>query len=111
MFCAFPGSNYSEMLTRLQQINSVEDLRDYVSRTICNQYQLQTGAFPMTERILRRRDKPCGIHFFLHGPRATQFSAIWETDRNKILFYGSGGERFQTTQLIDSPQIQPYASN
>ena len=99
------------MLTCFQQINSVEDLRDYVNTTICNQYQLQTGAFPMTERILRRRDKPCGIYFCLHGPRATQFSAIWETDRNKILFYGSGGERFQTTQLIDSPKIQPFASN
>jgi len=99
------------MLTCFQQIKSVEDLRDYVNTTICNQYELQTGAFPMTERILRRRDKPCGIYFCLHGPRATQFSAIWETDRNKILFYGSGGERFQTTQLIDSQKIQPFASN
>ena len=58
------------MLTCFQQINSVEDLRDYVNTTICNQYQLQTGAFPMTERILRRHDKPCGIYFCLHGPRA-----------------------------------------
>jgi hypothetical protein len=99
------------MLTRLQQITNVEDLRNYVNNTICNQYQLLSGAFPLTERILRRGSKPCGIYFCLHGPRATRFSAIWETDRNKILFYGSGGERFQTTQLIDSPEIQPFTSN
>ena len=99
------------MLTRLQQINNVEDLRNYVNTTICDQYQLLSGAFPLTERILRRGDKPCGIYFCLHGPRATRFSAIWETDRNKILFYGSGGERFQTTQLTESPEIQPFTSN
>jgi hypothetical protein len=99
------------MLTRSQQISSVEDLRDYINSTICNQYQLLSGAFPMTERILRRRDKPCAIYFCVHGPRATQFSAIWEMDRNKILFYGSGGERFQTTQLIDGPEIETYESN
>ncbi len=93
------------MLTRLQQISNVEELRNFVNSTICNQYQLQSGAFPLTERVLRRGDKPCGIYFCLHGPRATRFSAIWETDRNKILFYGSGGERFQTTQLIASPKI------
>lgn len=93
------------MLTRLQQINNVEDLRNYVNTTICNQYQLLIGAFPLVERVLRRGNKPCGIYFCLHGPRATRFSAIWETDRNKIMFYGSGGERFQTTQLTDSPKI------
>ncbi len=99
------------MLARFQQINNVEDLRNYVNTTICNQYQLLNGAFPLTERVLRRGDKPCGIYFCLHGPRATRFSAIWETDRNKILFYGSGGERFQTTQLLDRPQIELLASN
>jgi hypothetical protein len=99
------------MLTRLQQISNVEDLRNYVNTTICNQYQLQSGAFPLTERVLRRGNKPCGIYFCLHGPRATRFSAIWETDRNKILFYGCGGERFQTTQLVEGPSIPTFASN
>ena len=46
-----------------------------------------------------------GIYFCLHGPRATKFSAIWETDRNQILFYGSGGERFQKTQLAETSQL------
>ncbi len=93
------------MSTRLQQIDSLRDLRQYVSVILCNRYQLQIGAFQMTERVLIRGGKPCGIHFCLHGPRSVRFSAIWETDRNQILFYGSGGERFQKTQLTEAPRL------
>ena len=97
------------MLTHVQQIDSMDDLRQYVSTTICSKYQLQNDAFPMTERILLRGGKPCGIYFCLNGPRATKFSAIWETERNQILFYGSGGERFHKTQLVEAPALE-YAA-
>ena len=93
------------MLTRFQQIRCVDDLREYVNETICDFYQLQNDAFRMTERILRRGGKPCGIYFCLHGPRAVKFSAIWETDRNQVLFYSSNGERFQKTQLLGAPDL------
>jgi hypothetical protein len=46
----------------------------------------------------------------LHGPRATRFSAIWETDRNQILFYGCAGERFQKTQLLEAPELEHAAA-
>jgi hypothetical protein len=98
------------MLTCFQQIDNVGDLREYVNATICEFYQLQLGAFRMTERMLVRGGKPCGIHFCLHGPRATRFSAIWETDGNQILFYGSGGERFQRTQLVEAPELEHAAA-
>jgi hypothetical protein len=98
------------MLTCFQQIDNMNDLREYVNSTICDHYQLQSGAFPMTERILRRAGKPCGVYFCLHGPRATKFSAIWETDRNQVLFYGSGGERFQKTQLMEAPDLKCVAA-
>ena len=98
------------MLTRFQQIENVHDLREYVNDTICNRYQLQAGAFRLTERVLIRGDKPCGIYFCLHGPRATKFSAIWETDRNQVLFYGSRGERFLKTQLLEAPLLESAAA-
>ena len=98
------------MLTRFQQIEAMNDLREYVNLTLCERYHLQIGAFPMTERILVRGGKPCGIHFCLHGPRLLKFSAIWETDRNQILFYGSRGERFQKTQLIEAPALEHAAA-
>ena len=91
------------MLTRFQQIEGVHDLREYVNTTICNHYQFQVGAFRMTERVLLRGEKPCGIHFCLHGPRATKFTAIWDMDRNQVLFYGSRGERFLQIQLLETP--------
>ena len=98
------------MVTRFQQIRNLEDLRDYVNETLCNQYELQIDAFLLTERLLRRGGKPCGIYFCLHGPRAVKFTAIWDTERNQILFYGSTGERFQRTQLLDAPSLEHAAA-
>ena len=98
------------MSTRFQQIDAIHDLREYISITLCEHYQLQIGAFQMTERVLVRGGKPCGIHFCLHGPRSMKFSAIWETDRNQILFYGSRGDRFQKTQLVEAPRLECAAA-
>jgi hypothetical protein len=98
------------MLTRFHQLENVSDLRDYVTTTICGHYQLKAGAFQMTERVLMRGGKPCGIYFCLHGPRATKFIAIWETDRNQVLFYGSRGERFLKTQLHESTMLESAAA-
>jgi hypothetical protein len=94
------------MPTCFQQLRSLDELREYVLETLCYQYQLRIDAFQMTERLLRRGDKPCGLLFCLHGPRAVKFTAIWETDRNRILFYGSTGERFQKTQLLDASALE-----
>jgi hypothetical protein len=38
-------------------------------------------------------------------------AAIWETDSNTILFYGSRGERFRKTQLIAPPRIDEYVNS
>ena len=97
------------MLTCFHQLDNVNGLREFVQLTLSEHYQLQVGAFHMTERILIRNGKPCGIYFCLHGPRAMKFSAIWETDRNRILFYGSAGERFLKTQLSDPPKLDAAA--
>ena len=98
------------MFTRFQQIDSVHRLREYVNSIICDQYQLQLGAFELTERILIRGGRPCGIYFCLHGPRMTKFSAIWDSEQNQILFYGSRGERFQKTQLTEAPRLEAAAA-
>jgi hypothetical protein len=98
------------MSTLFCQIDNVNELREYINITLCEHYQLQSGAFPMTEQVLVRSGKPCGIYFCLHGPRAVRFSAIWETDRNQILFYGPQGERFLKTQLLEAPQLDSAAA-
>ena len=98
------------MLTGARTIESLDDLRDYVNETLCDFDQLECGAFRMTERVLTRGGKPCGLYFCLHGPRAVTFSAIWETQNNTVLFYDSSGERFQKTQLVPPKHLQLAAA-
>jgi hypothetical protein len=89
------------------QIDNLKDLRNYVHESICEQNELQVGAFQITERILVRGKRACGIFFCLHGPRSVKLTAIWETDRNTILFYSSSGERIGKTQLVQAPVLAP----
>jgi hypothetical protein len=98
------------MLTSDEAIQSLDELRDYVCKTLCDYDQLEIGAFRMTERILVRSGKPCGLYFCLHGPRAVQFSAIWETEGNTVLFYSSNGERFKKVQLVAAPALALMAA-
>ncbi len=91
-------------------MQNLSDLRDFVLKTLCEQHELEMGAFPMTERILLRAGKPCGVYFCLHGPRAVKFSAIWETERNSILFYGATGERFLKVHLVAAPRLEALAA-
>ncbi len=87
------------MMAQAPQIRNLDNLREFVNSTICFQNQLVIGAFRMTEHLLVRGGKPCGILFHVHGPRAVKFSAVWETERNTVLFYGSTGERLLRMQL------------
>ena len=98
------------MLANSPRIQDLEDLRDYVNEAICEQNELEIGAYPMTERLLVRGEKPCGIFFCLHGPRSVKLTAIWETDRNTLLFYGSVGERLDKIQLSQAPSLQSAAA-
>jgi hypothetical protein len=98
------------MLAQSQEIRCLADLRDFVNVTLCDLHNLQTDAFRMTERILRRGGRPCGIHFCLHGPRSVKFTAIWETDRNQILFYSASGERSLKTQLSEPLRMDRRAA-
>ena len=98
------------MLTQFHEIGDLDELREYVNETLCDHYQLQMDAFRLTQHTLRRGNKPCGIYFCLHGPRAVKFTAIWESDRNQVLFYGSTGERFLRTQLTGNVSLNRVAA-
>lgn len=91
------------------QIDNLNDLRTYVHQTLCDQNELERGVFQVTERILVRGKRPCGIFFCLHGPRSVKLTAIWETDRNTILFYSSSGERTLKAKLIQAPVLAAVA--
>ncbi len=93
------------MVTCSAVIQTLDDLRHYVKNILCLENQLEIDAFPLTERALIRANRPCGVMFCLHGPRAVKLSAIWETERNTVLFYGQTGERFRKVQLAEAPGL------
>ena len=97
------------MLDDPARIENLTDLRSFVHQTICDNNELEFNAFSMTERILVRGGRPCGIFFCLHGPRAVKLTAIWETDRNSVLFYNAVGERIMRSQLAHAPSLVPAA--
>lgn len=98
------------MLTSSPVIQTLDELRDFVNEVLCQHSELESGAFQLTERILVRANRPCGIYFCLHGPRAVKFTAIWETQHNTLLFYGSTGERFCKLQLVEAPRLEEAAA-
>lgn len=98
------------MLEDSPQINDLDDLREYIHRTLCDYNELETHVFQMTERILVRSGKPCGLYFCLHGPRAVKLTAIWETDHNTVLFYDAVGQRIERCRLVHAPSLVPQAA-
>lgn len=87
------------------RIHNLEDIRHYVTQTLSNIELLRPESSHLTTSILTRNNDPCGIYFCLHGPREIRLTAIWETDANTILFYGSRGERVQRTRLLAAPEL------
>lgn len=110
---AYGGITRVMQLNTCIELNEMGQLRKYVSRTLCHENNIEVGVFQITERLLKRRGQPCGIYFCLHGPRSVKLTAIWETEKNTILFYGSTGERFKQTKLNDPPDLkdQPEIAN
>jgi hypothetical protein len=98
------------MQSSFEQISNLDTLRQYVVEVLCEQNQLELGAFPVSERILVRGGRPCGLFFCLHGPRSVKFTAIWETDQNTLLFYDAAGERTHKTQLVAAPMLEKAAA-
>ncbi len=83
---------------RAEKYNLIH-LKQFVSRTLCQLNDFEDGIFQVTERILVRCGKKCGILFCLHGPRSVKLTAVWEMASNTIIFYGSTGEKVQKTVL------------
>lgn len=94
------------MVTFSRKIENLDDLRSYINRVLCDQEQLVLGAFRMTERLLTRGGRPCGMYFCVHGPRSVKISAVWDALTGAVLFYGSSGERFHKMLLEEDLAIE-----
>jgi hypothetical protein len=98
------------MVTFSRKIGTLDDLRYHINKVLCDQEQLVLGAFRMTERLLTRGGKPCGMYFCVHGPRSVKISAVWDALTGTVLFYGSSGERFHKMFLDEDVQLELNAA-
>jgi hypothetical protein len=99
------------MLESSQRLPTLEDIRNYVADTLSQLETLEPSQHQLSQQVLHRSGAPCGIEFCLHGPRSVRLTAIWETDRNTILFYSSRGERVLRTRLLAAPDVDAAISN
>lgn len=68
-------------------------LRKLVRGRLAELGHLEEDAFPMTERVVVKRGRPCGVYFCLHGPRSVKLTAVADFQTKKVMLYGSDGQR------------------
>ncbi len=83
----------------LDAIRSLDDLRAFVHRTLCNHENLLTDQFGITATRLKKDGQICGLQFCLNGPRSIRLGAIWAADHNTVYFYDARGLRFLKLRL------------
>ncbi|MEN1678261.1 MAG: hypothetical protein AAGJ46_01610 [Planctomycetota bacterium] len=77
----------------------LDEVRDFVKKTLCSRDNLEVGAFAISETPVHRGSAVCGVYFCLHGPRLLRLTAIWDRETGVVLCYGPRGERFLTARL------------
>lgn len=82
-----------------EDIRSLDDLRAFVHTTLCEKESLLEDQFALTEMVLQRKSRACGLQFSINGPRNVRLGAIWASDRNTIYFYDARGERYSKIRL------------
>lgn len=98
------------MQAKTEQLSCPDAVRAFIGETLCSRDNLEVGCFTLSETPLTRGQQVCGVYFCLHGPRLLRLTAIWETETNTIRFYGSQGERFQTTRIALNASPQACAA-
>ena len=93
---------------KIDDIFTLDDLRSYIHRELCQKENLLADQFTMTEMKLMRRSRECGLQFSLHGPRSVRLGAIWASDYNEIYFYDTQGCRYAKGRL--RRRIRPNAA-
>lgn len=82
---------------------TLDDLRRHVLRTLCSHDNLDPQQTPLSQMVILRRGRPCGLFFQVEGPRLLKTYAVWAGEENRILFYDCSGEKFAITRLSESP--------
>jgi hypothetical protein len=87
-----------------------EALRQYVHETLCAHDQLALAQSPLTQAVVQRGGRPCGLFFQVTGPRLLRNYAVWSLSERRIIFYDSTGARFAVARLQQSPDLASLAA-
>jgi hypothetical protein len=100
------------MHSMVEDVHTLDELRQFIHKTLCAKENLLVHQFRMTEVRLTRGNLPCGLQFCLRGPRNVRLAAIWAADQNVVYLYDARGTRYAklrlTTQLAQ--QEEPRAA-
>lgn len=89
---------------------TIEEIHQHVLDVLCQHDNLDPSQTPLTQAVIMRRNRPCGLFFQAHGPRLVRTYAIWAGDENRIIFYDCSGTRFAESRLSDSPDPSRLAA-
>ena len=84
-------------------LSSLDQLRGYVHKALCDHDQLDPAQTPLFHGIIKRSGRPCGLFFQAQGPRMVKTYAVWAGEEDRILFYDSTGTRYAEVRLSEGP--------
>lgn len=87
------------MSASLDRVRTLDDLRAFIHRRLCEKENLLADQFGLSEMQLFRRGRACGLQFSLNGPRNVRLGAIWTSDHNTIYLYDAQGNRYEKLRL------------
>ena len=87
------------MHTTVNDVHTLDGLREFIHKALCEKENLLAEQFTMTEVRLTSGSAPCGIQFCLRGPRNVRLGAIWAADRNVVYLYDARGTRYAKLRL------------
>ena len=94
---------------RSNDVHTLDELRQFIHKTLCEKENLLADQFTMTEVRLTSGSGPCGIQFCLRGPRNVRLAAIWVADRNVVYLYDARGTRYAKLRLKNRLAMQDQA--
>jgi hypothetical protein len=97
------------MHTTVEDVHTLDELRQFIHKTLCAKENLLVHQFTMTEVRLTRGNMPCGLQFCLRGPRNVRLAAIWAVDQNMVYLYDARGTRYAKLRLTNRLALQEQA--
>lgn len=93
------------MTETLPEPQTLDELRTFVHHTLCARENLLLEESPLRELVLHKGDAPCGLQFFVQGPRLVRLSAVWSADQNLLYCYDADGQRYLKQTLRHSIRL------